>query len=109
MSKCASELFELVDLPRGLSATELAVETLPCHAAGCSLTILTVGSGSTEAEGKDRRTLGLPAAQQQLLEAVHAAVSSSSLSPKGKLVVVRQTPFLSRVDIKTIKSTKIYL
>ena len=45
-----------------------------------------VGSGSTEAESKDRATLGLPDAQQQLLEAVRSAVRSKS--PPAMLVVV---------------------
>ena len=44
-----------------------------------------MGSGSTEAESKDRATLGLPDVQQQLLEAVQSAVSESS---SAKLVVV---------------------
>ena len=45
-----------------------------------------VGSGSTEAESKDRATLGLPDAQQRLLEAVRSAMRAAS--PAGMLVVV---------------------
>lgn len=54
-------------------------------AKSASLTVLGVGTGSNvEKEGKDRETLGLPAVQQELLEAVHAAVREGG----GKLVVV---------------------
>ena len=62
-----------------ISASSIA--TAAAAARKASITILAVGTGgNVEKESLDRASLGLPEAQQQLLEAVHAAAK--------KLVVV---------------------
>jgi hypothetical protein len=66
-------------------------------AKSASFTVISVGTGSNvEKEGKDRTMLGLPGVQQDLLEAVSAAVRDGG----GKLVVVvvsAQCAFSNRI------------
>ena len=77
---------------------------------------------TTEAEGFDRRTLGLVGAQQQLLEEVLAAstevvlvmvnggpvdISTAVESDKVVAILVRKTPFLGAIlKLRTINSPR---
>ena len=80
-----------VEYEQGTGFVEVADSTMIAHAAELArksdIAILFLGTNlKVEAEGRDRRDLNLPGAQQQLMEAVYAA------NPKTVLVLMNAGP-----------------
>lgn len=80
----ARALGATVKFAAGATLDSAAINEAVDAATAAELTILTVGTGNLEAEGRDRLNLTLPPDQESLLAAVASAVAKTG----GRLVVV---------------------